>query len=451
MEEQPAQEAPKPQRHIGLGRRTLIGGALLTAGLTGAANLSSADVPGVVGAVVDSEMDLVTGNDHTTAVEVDAGMQSIGFGGLELPGLKLSVTNSEKAVKDETKLVEHKVVETHSETILTPEQQLVESQNIDMEWARLFSADSNSETVTEPESITDIVARVKELREQGYSIRVELQGFASMEDDTADTQPELHNPGFGIPSEKNQRLADTREQAVEEIITPLLQEVEGEPIQIVRVPGLEIDDPSLAKDIIDYASSHDMDVVKLVKDFNRHPETLPADALQILKGLQDERVVNVSVIATKPAESHEVIVEETRTIIEQVDQQVETTKKDGGDIKIIPFVIPLIGLAGLRRKPAGKGPSGPIIIDEPPEEITVYPPPPPPPPPPPIRPPRPRLQEGPKDELFQTSEVKSGRTVQPRHRIQQPRNHNFSRGNYLTSTRGRMSRSRGGGRSGKRV
>ncbi len=398
--EDPAAVNPVERTHrFGIGRRALISGAALGMSMSGT-------MPGVNEVLAEK------------APVVAVGVEQ---------GPLLGNDNGTKPA-----IVEHHVREFHDEVVITPEEQIVQSQNIQMEWARLFSADPNAEKPTNPTEITDIVERIKELEKQGYSIStIELQGWASMEQDSVTVGPDGRNPGFGVPSEKNQQLADERERAVENIIGPLLVDEAGVKIPITRVPGLEMEDPSLAQDIMNYAKDHGTDAVTLVRAYNRHPDTLSEDARKLLDGLKYQRVVNVSVIATKPASSKIVTVEEDKTIFETtgVNQQ--------DDIDMIRFnmIVPIDIFSDPGDTTSVPEPEKAVL----PEPVAVEP----------LKP----SHNGPKDAMFKAKsrEVSSKFIDNSRNKPRiQPREYNMSRRpSYAIpgSPRGKMPRSVGGNRS----
>ena len=413
-----AGKAEIPKRNSSRIGRLLAGAAIAAASLTAGANIADGNIGGAVDAAVEQVGSVITGDDHRLSIDIDAGMQTIGIGGIKLPGLDISVTGSDHHKGTQQVLVTRQVEDTISKHVVTPSELEVRTDDINMEWARLFSADPSSETPSQPPEINAVVERVAQLKEQGWKVSVQVQGFASMEDDTPDAHPELHNPGFEIPSTKNQELADTRAAAVKGIMDPLLVDSAGNPTTIDIVPGLETDDPVLAADIMNYASTHGIDVVQLVKAYNRHPETLPDDAVKLLDGLKDERVVRVTVVASKPGSSKDIIVNSSRTVLDVVTQPVDEKEEDGGNIKLVPMIIPWVGLGALALLRRKKGE----------DEITDPPP------------------GGKKDELFKDSRTKpqTGITIRPKFRNKQPRPHNYNRGND------RMGRSSGGDRRGKR-
>ncbi len=321
------------------------------------------DLPGAIESVAREGLDLVNPgeDDHNISFGLDVGMQPTGIGNFELPGVGLVVDGTQKdtyniEARDESRTQDRVITKSSTETIEDPAQSKIEAQEINMEWARLFKEDPNAETISSPSDIQDVVNRVNELESQGYEILgIDLQGTASMEDDTPDTHPNLNNPGFGIESPKNVELANTRAEAVREILEPTLLPELDNPIDISIVNGEEIDDPVLAEQIINYAAENGYDLVTLVKTYNRSPQDLPPEAVKILDGLRDDRLVRVFIKVYKPAES---FVEQTNitTIIPgeiipaSDEQKIPNNKDDGGTIYLIPMIIPLIGIVSGRRK-----------------------------------------------------------------------------------------------------
>ena len=87
----------------------------------------------------------------------------------------------------------------------------VQLPDIYMEWARLFSADPESDQTVRDGVVAEAASHILAL-DSGVNRVVEITciGFASDEDDYSDTHAGTTNPGFGIPSQKNVDLGTKR-------------------------------------------------------------------------------------------------------------------------------------------------------------------------------------------------------------------------------------------------
>ena len=277
------------------------------------------------------------------------------------------------------------------------------------------------------------------------------------------------------------------------MLEPILLPELNNPAAINIINGEEIDDPVLADQIINYAAENGYDLVDLVKTYNRNPQDLPPEAISILDGLRDDRLVRVYIKAYRPSSSFEQQTEKTITIPGEIisgrdEEKIPDNKDDGGEVIFIPIILPIPGLSRRRKGPVspayistttttptgntlrgtvptgntlrgivptgntlrGTVPTGntilgstltgttPIdrtIITDPiisgPSKIPV------------------RLE---KDNLYKSSKPKSNRSGninKPAITNKQPRNHNFSKANSLQG--GRLGRSHGGDRRSKRA
>lgn len=380
-------------------------------------------------------------------------------------------TNTETEVETAARIAERLI--THTEKVVL--------EDIYMEWARLFSADPESDNTVRDGVVAEAANRIIELSKTGKILEITCTGYASDEDDYSDTHPETTNPGFGIPSQKNVDLATKRGAVVTSELAGLLHEqLPGVPV--INTTGEEIIDTAQSDTIVALAMQKGENPVELVKRFNRgSTENFTEEELQLLDGLRDDRFVRCivkvqrleteivitrdettsSTRSTETTDSSEngggvVIVRTPDTLLTEGGSHQEKTKSGYELIVVlIPVVIPIFPVR-LRRRTPGEplepvGDPEPPITPLPPEgdplppgDIIVVPPPPPPPPPPP------RLeltQKEMRERARMTPLVKSRTDTVQGHR-KQPRNHNYSgRPQYLG---GRMPRSHGGNRRSKR-
>lgn len=191
-----------------------------------------------------------------------------------------------------------------------------------MEWARRFDSDPDAKRLNPnaPKAIEGAAEKVHKLEADGWRIdQITIQGFASDEGD--DRQGD--NPGFGMPTnEKNIKLANKRATTVSEIFEQKLEDDSANAdYPIVTKEGEEVRDDELAAQIEAEAQKLGMDTDDLVVQFNRDPESLPAEAREVLSGLYGDRFVRIEIEA-----SREVTV-----------PGEETT----GSIILIPILIPI--------------------------------------------------------------------------------------------------------------
>jgi hypothetical protein len=256
--------------------------------------------------------------DHTAGFEL--GMQDV-VAGVELPGAALTFSSpgsnitgvvrikegSAGTVTTETIPGTPAVTTTHTKTtpgtpggvdfdipeVATIARSLFETTNqtdipkVTMEWARKFSADSKVGETINPDAIVNAAADILALQKPGTVIvSGDCHGTASDEDDTKGD-----NPGFGVPSAKNQRLATDRGQIVtDELAAALKDQLPGVPF--TNQPGIELVDNQLADQIFQMSADRGISASQLVKWYNRgdNKHFDPAE-LDILQGLRNNRYV----------------------------------------------------------------------------------------------------------------------------------------------------------------
>lgn len=267
-------------------------------------------------------------------------------------------------------------------------------------WALEFSQDpAATKPLTDPE-LAPVEAVVGDAMQHNKTVTsVEVRGHASDEDDTAYVHGGT-NPGLGIHSAKNDALATTRGYTAGPTVKADVEAMTGREVPMTYLPGVEDIDPAFAKRVEELAAREHRTPFGLVVAFNRDPQGLPAEAQQVLGELIDHRRVDVTV--------------HTREMV-----AVPQAKADD-DVKIVPLGLPLLNRTA-------------------PEQKVV-----------PTAAPQPTVASGyPKPGLPVPKMKAAQHTTSAPQRQMQPRNHNFSK--TARNDGGRMSRSHGGNRSGKRV
>lgn len=320
--------------------------AILALGLTGLFTLL-----GTVGANYDKDPNSKDKADRTELVSTEFGMQQLP-GGIELPGAEIDINlgQSEQIVETDT---------TQREVIDTPE---IRDISIDvqlMEWARLFNIDPSAIEPSGRDALISVINQIEQLKAEGSEIvSIEFQGYASGEDDWADYHSG-DNPGFGKHSDKNEKLAHVRSVAVKDLLFNQLQEAGVDNIAELRglthiLPGVEKEDATLADNIDQFAKSHGFSTVELVKQFNRDPGSLSAEARKTLEGLLDNRFVRINIVVKKAIEDRDIATNQVTTV-EKVEQ------KDGFRLIIIPMLIPIFK----RKRDIFLSPDEPIPYEPP--------------------------------------------------------------------------------------
>lgn len=333
--------------------------------------------------------------EHALTAQGSVGMQDIlpGQGGLSLPGARLDVLHVASATE---------LVGRGRETLYVAEAQQdeIELKAQLMKWAVLFDADPAArETLDAELGIGKATEAVKKLLADGWTVDdIVLHGFASDEDDTAWNNGG-ENPGFGIDSVKNVRLAKKRARAVAGLLrAKLSKKIDPSIANLVHVDGgTEVQDDDLAKAITDLAADHHMTAQELVVQYNRDRNAFSADDLQILDGLRDDRYVQIKITVSRD------IVKTVHVFEEGEWQEKEETSKEVS-LVFVPILIPIV-----RRKS---------------KEVTPGPLPP--------RPPQPREpQIGKQRRLFDEPIVRERRGYADVAKSRkQPTTHNTSYGNF---------------------
>lgn len=280
---------------------------------------------------------------HVKYVDADLGTYDVvpGVGKVELPGGMLEFGEKDTQVRVVQQAPQYKeVTVTHEQT--------VQGQNVQlMEWARQFEADPNAVEPRGPEAIAATADTIQQLIDEGWTIEgVGFQGFASDEDDYA-IEHGGNNPGFGIESQKNVKLADKRAGAVEVLVAKELAnkmgpESEGVIQKFNVIGGQEVVDPALASQIYDVADDLEMNPVDLVMQYNRDPQSLPAWAQETLNGLQNDRYVKIVISVSKE--------EKVSVPITAGTSEIQTTTSEKR--KVIVFIPVLIPIFKRRQKSA---------------------------------------------------------------------------------------------------
>jgi hypothetical protein len=254
--------------------------------------------------------------DNSPVVEV--GMQPIGAG-IELPGVDIAIPTGTDGVTATIKLgtgeTAKTTVETSpgtpsttvSRTTLEPgrpsrthidipraaeiSRSFLETTketaipDIYMKWARKFSADPNVGETVNPNAIMDAANDILALQTSGTIITdAKCYGTASDEDNHSDPS----NPGFGIDSPDNKRLADDRGGIVTiKLADALKGKLDGVPFTAGE--GVEVQNKGLADKIFARAAARGISTMALVKKFNRgNYEGLTPEDIKVLQGLQSQ-------------------------------------------------------------------------------------------------------------------------------------------------------------------
>lgn len=196
-----------------------------------------------------------------------------------------------------------------------------------MPWALEFSDDPQAENTERAEkAIEDVFISIEDYKSKGFDvIQVDVRGYASDEDNSA-------GGGLRKPSKLNRELADTRADAVAGLVNSELQKINLD-VPVLMGSGKEIIDRKLDKRIDDLAKERGMSTLELVQKYNRDKDAFSPEDLAILNGLADDRFVNIKVSFLKPPVAS------------------EKRETDGGDIIIVPFLIPLFRIRRPVRAP----------------------------------------------------------------------------------------------------
>lgn len=313
-------DEPEKRRAEIYGKATAIGAVALSVAATIAGNSQEGVNPsGAAKAVAESVKE-----GEMPDIDVSLKMQDIGVGGIKLPAVEFGVAEQPEApvITVKGKKAEH---------------------DVHMQWAEEFAADPDAKALSPTGEMRALRRQVRKMTREGWAIEsVSVQGYASMEDDhTAED-----NPGFGIPSGKNKELAKVRSEAVAPRVERNIERITGKDIDVKILPGRENDDSELATDIEKVADRLGMSTVELVKTYNRNPEELPDDAVEVLNGLEDQRFVRVTIRASR--------------------EKSVTPDSESGNFVLIPLLIPIVGgFAFGRSKPAPQSPVRPVKLRTP--------------------------------------------------------------------------------------
>ena len=333
------------------------------------------------------------------------------------------------------------------------------------QYERDFLTDNN--TTEQARTTSDeVIARVKELQNQGYTVQqIMINGLASGEDHTYPSS----NANIGEPSLNNQQLSLQRAQKGKIALnTSSIEAGIGLDQSIISISGTEIE-PSLeqSQQLQDAADSMNISVYELTERFNTQLGKIdPAHLPLLTEALTNNRGVIYEIHASKPEQQTNITFDST--IIEipfNSEQPGSSNKEDKWLFRIeIPAEALLILLALLARKinlpsptlPSPALPGLPRVEPKPiptvPAETIL----------PPVKTPRP-VEEPPIKPPVDNPppqfrrEQGWGEPQPERHYSKipftqkQPRNYNFSnQSGLLAGGRGRMSRDSGGNRIGKR-
>lgn len=275
-------------------------------------------------------------NGCTSTVQEDFGLHDVipGEGDLPLPGARFDVILQNPVTPielDGDGIPVTSEIQQH-ETILD-ELQL-------MEWARLFDKDpAVVHTLDRELGIKDTVAQIEQLIADGWMIEsIKLHGHASDEDDTAWKNGGT-NPGFGVYSKKNVKLAVKRAKAVEELLEARLAKSKIASQQtgsVVVTGGTELDDPVLAAEITDLAAKRGSTAQDIVVRYNRDRDSFSGSDLEVLDGLRDDRYVSIEIDVSRLETVTTHHTDESGNVTESKE-----TKKHVS-IVLIPIIIPFI-------------------------------------------------------------------------------------------------------------
>lgn len=255
-------------------------------------------------------------------------------------------------------------------------------------WAREFSDDPMAGKPLESSNLQLVTGLVQNvMRRGGVITSVGIEGHASDDDDSAKGLDSA-SAGLGIANPKNVELADKRARVAGPAVGLAVEAVTGYGVPVDYLPGKEDIDAELATQVDRVADNLGTTALDLATTYNRKPNDLSASVRDMLGELKQGRRVDVTI--------HE-------TSINFVPAPVKV-REDQARTDVVPAVV--------EAKP------------EPKPQIA-----------------RPNYPEV---KALQTQFVPAA----ARRQIQ-PRNHNFSRNTQRNG--GRMSRSHGGNRTGKRI
>lgn len=413
---------------------------ILTGALTGAANYFN----GEHGRPEMPAIDVEWSRDH---VAVHAGGKDFEIGGKD--GEKITITDGRQT-------------ETVPATTQQETKDLIGS--MEEEWARRFAEDMKAGKLINPGEIDTFAEQVKAETAGGWKIEsISTFGTASAEDDTVNAEG-VRTAGLQETSpeaaQKQAELGDHRRDVGTLQLAAALGErgVQVDAQQIELLPSIEdvLDDAEVG--IIDGMAERGgfKNTTVMIEQWNRAPETVPTEVDAFLtEALAKERTFNVKV-----SMSRESAIPGSDGSVPTPDGPEKTPGSAGGSedhkFRLFPMLLPGYILIGIGRKriglPGGK-PSAPAVsggtpprlsvpVSVPSAETVVEQPPEPPKPP---RTPREQFPRAASDRMPRS------RVDAVAYRRKQPRNHNFSkRSGRLAGGSGRMSRSHGGNRSGKR-
>lgn len=367
-----------------------------------------------------------------------------------------------------------RVPETASGATIAETKDLVGS--MEEQWARQFAEDMQAGKLINPDEISGFADQVKTEVGAGWKIdTITAFGTASAEDDTVNAQGQ-RTAGLQETSpeaaQKQAELGDHRRDVGTLQLAGALAErgVQVDPQHIELMPSIEDVLTDAEVGIIDGMAERNgfATTTKMVEQWNREPDTVPIEVDAFLtEALAKERTFNVKVSL-----SRETTVEQTDGSSEHSVDVQGGEPHGGGTIdvsgnsehhkfRLFPLLLPGYVLIGIGRKRislpgsrtaqvvgGGEPPRNPVPADGSPRQRvlgpveTVDPP---------TQPPR--IVRTPREQFPrpQSDKLPRGWDDSVAYRRKQPRNQNFhKRAGALAGGSGRMARSKGGNRSGRR-
>ncbi|MCA9331333.1 hypothetical protein KC968_00155 [Candidatus Saccharibacteria bacterium] len=332
-------------------------------------------------------------------------------------------------------------------------------------WARQFADDAESGRLIDPGEIDIFASSVKTELDQGWVIDgMSFRGTASAEDDSVNERG-VRTAGLQVTTPeaaaKQDELGNERRDIGTMQLAAALQErgVSVDPAMIDLLPSIEdvlTDDEVIMVDQLAQSFGH-VSTTQMIEQWNRDPASVdPAVDIVLTEFLAQERTFQVEVSMSRTSSAEERSVPESEqdtgddggTIKEHSEHEESETSK----FRFLPIIIPGYIAFAIGRRKLPSNPTPHIVTEVPgagplpPRKTPVEAPPTHKPPKPPVPPTQRERFPHPKSDQMPKSQV----TDTAFHR-KQPRNHNFhGRAGHIAGGPGRMSRSRGGNRSGKR-
>lgn len=225
--------------------------------------------------------------DTSIGQELSAGMFDIipGKSQFKLPGLEKNTSLTFPDFSDRSSIENSKTIDVDVQL---------------MEWAKEFSADPKAIEPRGPEAIQNVVLKINDLTDNGWTINeITAKGFASDE------------PTIGTKDPANNELSYTRANAVKNILIGQLEsnfinnnndQLKNIEDSISVIDGEEIIDTELNSNIEIIAESLDLTTEDLIYQYNTAPDSLPDSAKSILQNLKDDRYVQIEIKASKQGE-----------------------------------------------------------------------------------------------------------------------------------------------------